>query len=205
MEGKTVKARKTRAFIALDIPAATRAELGAWGRAEITDPALRPVAPDSLHVTLAFLAWLEPDALERAAAVVAAFVPTPVELRFEPEPVSLPRRGRGVRLYALGVVSPQAIAAQARVEEALVAAGVYEPEDRPFWPHVTAARVRRRKEGRRGHMSVERPPGALPEGLLRPFDSVRITLYRSQTKSAGAEYTPLAQVELPGPPAAGQR
>jgi hypothetical protein len=33
--------------------------------------------------------------------------------------------------------------------------------------------------------------------LLAPFVGVRLTLYRSELKPQGAQYTPLAQVELP--------
>jgi 2'-5' RNA ligase len=33
--------------------------------------------------------------------------------------------------------------------------------------------------------------------LLQPFGGVRITLYRSQLQPQGAQYTPLARLELP--------
>ena len=87
---------------------------------------------------------------------------------------------------------------EAGLEESLAEAGLYQPEKRPFWPHVTIARVRREERGSKRPALVSRPPGALPKDLLRPFDGVRITLYRSQLQPQGAQYTPLAQVELPG-------
>jgi len=62
---------------------------------------------------------------------------------------------------------------------------------------VTVARVRREERGSRRPAPVSKPPGALPKELLRPFDGVRLTLYRSQLQPQGAQYTPLAQVELP--------
>ncbi len=107
-----------------------------------------------------------------------------------------PERGRP-RLFALPAESPGAVELQARVQERLVDARLYEPEKRPFWPHVTVARVRREERGSARPALVSRPPGALPKRLLRPFDGVRVTLYRSQIKPQGAQYTPLAQVELP--------
>jgi 2'-5' RNA ligase len=83
------------------------------------------------------------------------------------------------------------------MQEGLVAAGLYEPEKRPFWPHVTVARVRREGRGSNRSAAVSRPPGPLPKDLLQPFGGVRITLYRSQLQPQGAQYTPLAQLELP--------
>jgi 2'-5' RNA ligase len=79
----------------------------------------------------------------------------------------------------------------------LVEAGLYVPEKRPYWPHVTVARVRREERGSKRPAHVSSAPGALPKELLQPFDGVRITLYRSQLQPRGAQYTPLAQVELP--------
>jgi hypothetical protein len=45
---------------------------------------------------------------------------------------------------------------------------------------------------------VSEPPGKLPERLLVARICRRMTLYRSELKSSGAEYVPLAHVELPG-------
>jgi hypothetical protein len=46
-------------------------------------------------------------------------------------------------------------------------------------------------------MSVEAPPGPLSAELLEPFGAVRMTLYRSRLRPTGAEYTPLAELDLP--------
>lgn len=112
------------------------------------------------------------------------------------DPVQRPERGRA-RLFALPVESAATVELQAALQERLVAARLYEPEKRPFWPHVTVARVRREERGSKRPAPVSRPPGALPKGLLRPFVGVRMTLYRSELKPQGAQYAPLAQVELP--------
>ena len=106
-----------------------------------------------------------------------------------------PERGRP-RLYALPIESPDAVALQAELGERLAAERLHEPEGRPFWPHLTVARVR--PEGRgRGARGVSRPPGPLPQELLRPVRSVRVALYRSELKSQGAKYVPLAQSSCP--------
>ncbi len=179
---------------ALDLPDEVRAGISAWGRQALRDPALRPVGESSLHVTLAFLGYVAEKEIPRLAAIVQGCArPAPrVELG---DPV--PRPERGARLYALPAISPEAVELQLELQEQLVGARLCEPEKRPFWPHVTVARVRREKRGSRRPAPVSRPPGGLPEALLRPFGGVRVTLYRSELNPQGAQYTPLAQVELP--------
>jgi 2'-5' RNA ligase len=113
------------------------------------------------------------------------------------DPEQRPPRGRA-RLYALPALSPGAEALQAGVAQGLVERGFYEPEKRPFWPHVTVARVRPEGRGSRRPAVVETPPGKLPEGMSEARICRRMTLYRSVLQPTGARYVPLAQVELPG-------
>jgi 2'-5' RNA ligase len=91
---------------------------------------------------------------------------------------------RGPRLFALDLEDPAdaATAVHARAAEALTEAGYYEPEKRPFWPHVTLARVKR---GRRApRVEAADPPG-------EPFTATVVTLYRSVLQPQGARYEPL--------------
>jgi RNA 2',3'-cyclic 3'-phosphodiesterase len=195
MAKERLKSPRARLFVALDLPESVRAGIAAWGRKALADPALRPVAPGSLHVTLAFLGWTAEKEIPRLAEIVAASGgPAPaIELG---GPVPRPERGRP-SLFALPAVSPATVALQAGLQERLVAARLYEPEKRPFWPHVTVARVRREERGSKRPAWVAKPPRTLPKDLSRTFCGVRLTLYRSQLQPQGAQYTPLAQVELP--------
>jgi 2'-5' RNA ligase len=195
MAKERLKSPRARLFVALGLPERVRAGISAWGRRALADPALRPVGPESLHVTLAFLGWTAEREIPRLTEIVeSGGGPAPsIELG---DPVRRPERGRP-RLFALPVDSPATVALQARLQEKLVAARLYESERRPFWPHVTVARVRREERGSKRPAPVSKLPGALPKELLRPFGGVRLTLYRSQLQPQGAQYTPLAQVELP--------
>jgi len=183
-------------FVALDLPGLVRGEVSRWGEKTLADPALRPVGTESLHITLVFLGITPEEEVERiAAAIEEAAGPAPlVELL---DPVARPT-ARRARLFALPAVSPGAEQMQARLSELLVAAGLYEPEKRPFWPHVTVARVRSAGRGSRRPATVEQPPKELPPGLKEAFYGVRMTLYRSVLQPQGSRYVPLAQVELPG-------
>lgn len=195
MAKERLKSPRARLFVALDLPDRVRAGIAKWGRVALADPALRPVKPESLHITLAFLGWLPEKEIPRLTEIVeASRAPAPsIGLG---DPVPRPERGRP-RLFALPAESPGAVALQAGLEERLVVARLFEPEKRPFWPHVTVARVRREERGSKRPARLTRLPDGLPKGLLQPFDGVRLTLYLSQIQPQGALYTPLAQVELP--------
>ena len=196
MAKERLKSPRARLFVALDLPDETRQGLVAWGEEALRDPALRPVAPESLHITLAFLGYRPEKEIEEIAEVVGeSTAPAPwVELR---DPEQRPLRGRA-RLFALPAISPGAEALQAGLEQRLVEAGFYEPEKRPFWPHVTVARVRPEARGSRRPAVVSEPPGVIPEELSEPRTSVRMRLYRSVLQPSGARYVLLAQVQLPG-------
>jgi len=191
-----LKSPRARLFVALDLPDDLREGIDSWGREALLDPALRPVAAESLHVTLAFLGQRDEEEIEEIGAVVRENAgPAPwVELL---DPEQRPPRGRA-RLFALPVLSPGAEALQAGLAQGLVAGGFYEPEKRPFWPHVTVARVRSEGRGSRRPAVVSEPPGTLPKELSEARICRRMTLYRSELKPTGARYVPLAQAELPG-------
>jgi 2'-5' RNA ligase len=190
-----MKSPRARLFIALDLPDRVLEGIADWGREALADPALRPVGPESLHITLAFLGYLPEKEVPRLAEIVTASRAQAPSIVLG-DPVPRPERGRP-RLFALAVESPGAAALQAALEERLVAARLFEPEKRPFWPHVTVARVRREERGSKRPALVSKPPKALSKDLSQKFRGVRLTLYLSQIQPQGAQYTPLAQVELP--------
>jgi RNA 2',3'-cyclic 3'-phosphodiesterase len=197
-----LKSPRARLFCALDLPEDVCGALVAWQASECDDPALRPIAPQALHVTLCFLGYHPERAIERIAEIVTGMRARAVPLRFQAEPGPLPRTRP--RLFAAGAESPGSISLQAELSDALQAERFYSPEKREFWPHVTVARVRpeRRRSPsggrRRGRPQlIEKSPGRLPDALLRPFGCVRVCLYRSILKPQGAEYVCLAGLDLP--------
>lgn len=199
-----LKSPRARLFVALELPDRVREALGGWQREAIArDGALRAPPAGTLHVTLCFLGYLPERRIEEVAEVVRGLEARPVGMRFELEPVPVPPARP--RLYAAGAPSSDADEVASELTARLEAARLHKPEKRPFWSHVTVARVRperappgsggRRRRGR--PRRVETPPTPLPEGLERPFEAVRITLYRSILRSQGAEYVPLASLDLP--------
>jgi RNA 2',3'-cyclic 3'-phosphodiesterase len=179
-----------RLFVALELPAEAREQVVEWQREALGAhrDALRLVAPAALHVTLAFLGHHPEAAVDEIAAAALSRLdgPAPPSLEFAAVAPVPPRRPR---LLALDLADPdgRAAAVQAAVEAPLVAGGWYEPEKRPFWPHLTVARVR---SGARPPRDLEADP---PAGS---FVADEVVLYRSKLGRGGAQYTPLARMTL---------
>jgi RNA 2',3'-cyclic 3'-phosphodiesterase len=174
--------------VALDLPEDVRARLAAW-RDELVAHRddLRPVAQEALHVTLAFLGYRaeqEADAIAEAMKSAAGDAPHLIPGEVMPIP---PRRPR---LFALDLDDPDGtcVRLQQAVSDALEAGRFYKPEKRPFWPHVTLARVKR--DRRAEPLPADPPP-------LEPFKAPQLTLYRSTLRPQGAKYDALAKAALP--------
>jgi RNA 2',3'-cyclic 3'-phosphodiesterase len=176
-------------FVALDLPEGARDGLVEWRDRLIADRRdLRPVRPEALHVTLVFLGWQDESAADRiaGAAFEAASGAAP---RLTPTGVR-PVPPRDPRLFALDLddEDDRAVALQAAISKALEAGRWYRPEKRPFWPHMTLARVKRGV--RRAPPLGEEPPPR------EPFGARELTLYRSTLRPQGALYEPLARERL---------
>ncbi|HEY2054084.1 MAG TPA: RNA 2',3'-cyclic phosphodiesterase [Solirubrobacterales bacterium] len=194
MASQEGKPRRQRLFVALDLPEEFRDGLKAWGEAELIDPALRVMRPESLHVTLVFLGYREADEVATIAELVRGIVAPQVLMKLE-DPITLPRRRRAA-VFALPAPSPATADLHHGLVDTLVEEGLHKAEERDFWPHVTVARVRPEGRGARRPATVTRRPGDLPDRLKEPFYAVRVVLYRSELQPGGARYVPLAQVEL---------
>jgi RNA 2',3'-cyclic 3'-phosphodiesterase len=187
-----VSGPRARLFLALDLPEPARASLVSWRESLVAGRSdLRPVRAEALHVTLVFLGWQDESAAPRIAEAAFAALPggpapllTPAGVR------SLPPRNP--RLFALDLEDEggRASALQAAASAALESGGWYRPEKRPFWPHLTLARVKR----------GERRVAPLPDEPRPPseaFEAPVVTLYRSTLRPQGALYEPLARTLEP--------
>lgn len=182
---------RARLFVALELPEEVVEGLSAWGQEAFGSVgALRPLRPESLHVTLVFLGYQAEREIERIAEVSFGAEPGAGEFGLAPAGVVPVPRSRP-RLFALELEDAGGALGewQAGLSARLEAARFYEPEQRPFWAHVTLARVKRGEKVGRG---LELPE--LPEALRRPFRAGRVTLYRSTLRRSGAVYEPLASV-----------
>ena len=172
--------QRLRLFVACDLPRAVERAVRTWQHEELAPHEDLRVAP-TLHLTLAFLGSIDaakvPD-LERILSGIA-FDARGVPLPGAAVPAGARQAaGRGAR--ARGPCR-RLRDLQTRVSAGLAAEGLYEPEKRPWLPHVTVARFRRP-----GH------PFSLQNVNIGSFGVVRMVLYSSHLERAGAVHTPVA-------------
>jgi RNA 2',3'-cyclic 3'-phosphodiesterase len=173
-----------RLFYGLPLPADAAATIARWAREALAGRrGVRVLAPEHLHVTLAFLGYRpasELDVLREALRAAAAGMPSP-ELAIERY-----RETDRVGMLVLSDREDHATRLQARLAERLAALGVYRPERRPWLAHVTVARFRERPR--------LRPPF---DGRARVSPS-EAALYHSVLRSSGAQYHIVESVFLGG-------
>ncbi len=186
----------TRTFLAIEVDEPTRAFMAARvATLRPLLPSVRFVAPDTWHLTLAFLGDLSEDQVGVASTAA-------MEAASETAPFTLHVTGLGTfgdgdapRVIWLGVggMVAELRDAQGRVRGALDRAGLR--QDGRFSPHLTLARMRR-----------PLPPAeaaALREAATVTSDGpaftvAHIAVMRSDRTADGARYTAMARAALAG-------
>ncbi len=98
--------------------------------------------PAAWHLTLRFLGEIGPEAADRLLQRLQPVAESaPAHRLTHAGAVVLPPRGRP-RVLGLGFATSEALSALARGIEGAVRGAGLAPEDRPFHPHVTLARLR---------------------------------------------------------------
>jgi RNA 2',3'-cyclic 3'-phosphodiesterase len=175
-----------RLFVALELPDTVRTQLAAFGRAAAErDDALRPVAEEALHLTLAFLGHRSEEEIEPARAAVRS-VPLIASALALGEPLWLAPRRPHVLTVALEDGDGTLAALRTDAVDRLTTALGWEPEPRPFRPHITVARVRRGARPR---------TRTLPDAPKASFAGDALVLYRSYLGAGPARYEALERVE----------
>ncbi len=183
---------RRRCFLAVAIDEKIKEEIGR--AAAVLPCALRPVAVESLHVTLRFYG----EITSRERAVIEGYLGE--SLRRDPlSPFFLRLRGRGLfpsrgapRVLWIGLspVADGLIELARRGEGAAVAAGL-PPERRPFSPHLTLARFR---EGQKN--DGQEILSLLPDRFWGEWAVKSLSLMSSTLRPQGPLYRPLRVFDL---------
>jgi 2'-5' RNA ligase len=171
---------RIRLFCALRLPDSALDRLVAW-QARLAGGRFRSVPRENLHLTLAFLGHRPADEVgaicaevDRAAGGAGRIVLTP----------SRYRETRSVGMLVFddegGAAGRLASDLHARLEQL----GVYEPEQRPWLPHLTVVRFRERPRLR---------PELPALGAVSPSGAA---VYHSVLRPTGAQYAVLHAVPL---------
>jgi 2'-5' RNA ligase len=188
-----------RTFVAIPLPGEIQAALAGLQRrlARHHAETIRWMEPKSIHVTLRFLGGIDPElAPDIAREIEAAATSTGrFQLRMAGTG-TFPPKGRPKVVWA-GIEGEvkRLERLRARVEGALARVG-FEPEARPFLPHVTLGRIKqevRPPHDWRAGQAFQKLNLAGPE-LEYTVD--RVTLFRSHMDHAGVTYEALSESRL---------
>lgn len=191
---------RLRLFLALELPADVEQALRAWGERSLTGGQ----QPDRWHVTLAFLGSRPRsdldgilDVLRTSAAETPPFALAPARYR----------ETRSVGMLVLDDPSGEATRLATRLHGRLERLGVYQPEARPWLPHLTvlrfrerprAADVRSRKRPRAADR--KRPRNTPPPPEIEPFTPSGVAAFLSRLRPGGARYEVIESCALQGRP-----
>lgn len=179
---------RLRLFVALELPEPVRSTLVTWTAGAVPRPhGLRVLEDGALHVTLCFLGWQSPAAVDGIGQALRGLGQAPAAGLSLAGARWLP--ARRPRVLAVELCDPTGAlrGVQSKLSRTLSEGGWYQPETRPYLPHVTVARV---AHGARVSPRPLSPPPA------SAFCGRRVTLFRSRLRATGARYEPLAGVEL---------
>lgn len=179
---------RARLFAALALPELVSAALHQWCSTRLGEvPGLRLSSVPELHVTLCFLGLRPVEHLDEIAVACGAVSRCPRAVLSLGEPVWLPERRPRVVAVALEDRGGALAHTQSELAAALQAGGWYEPERRPFRPHVTVARASRNVRLRAIDLARPAPIS---------FVGSSIVLMRSHLGRGGARYERLTEVTL---------
>lgn len=191
----TADAQWHRTFVALVPDALTRS---AWDALRLGEAVTgRSVAADQLHLTLAFLGSIPPEAgLALAAGLASTVVALPA---LKVERFAYWPNAAHPRLAVLTFECPQPLVdLEANVCNLVRSLGLPIDDHRPFHPHVTLARMPRHSRPvlEAAVLAAQAGAAALPASRFSA-----LTLYASTLERSGARYRPLAVVDVPATPA----
>lgn len=179
--------RKTRAFVAVDLPSSVRDSFAAYlGECARREPGLRWVPPQNLHLTLRFVGSVGADRLASLDLGLSG-------LLFPAFDICLDGLGgfgtqRRTKVVWIGVASGAAPLSRLAGEIEALCQGVgLKPESRPFRPHMTLARSR---------VSGGQPVGGLPAPEPSSWTVDSLALMASELKPSGAVYTVIGRHPL---------
>lgn len=159
---------------------------------------IRWVAPATYHITLAFLGWTQPEAVELIYDRLQPRLASMPSFEFTTIGLGAFPSAKHARVIWAGVDDPrgQLTALASAIADELEPAG-FAREKRPFHAHVTLGRVKRVDDV----SSLVEERGGRSERAEQNFRTTRVNsvaLFESTMKSSGSEYTVRAEIGLSG-------
>ena len=185
-----------RSFLAIELPKPILKkieEVQADLKSTHTD--VRWVSPEKIHLTLKFFGNIEESRID----LILQSIDEPIRNTL---PFSLKVIGVGAfpnlknpRVIWMGLVDGREVlvSLQKQIETQLEKVG-FQPEDRPFHPHLTLGRMR----SSQGKEELVKRMEKYKEEEFGDFQVERLVLFKSDLRPTGPIYTPLRELRLGG-------
>jgi RNA 2',3'-cyclic 3'-phosphodiesterase len=185
----------TRAFVAVEISEGARRQIADLLQALQREPGIpvRWVRSELMHLTLAFLGEVPQDFIEAAKTRLVDVAQQHRAFRAQLKGLGAFPSPSRARVVWVGMEQgkDEVCGLQADVVKALRSVG-YQPERRPFSPHLTIGRLR---------IPDDVSPATAVEFESESFTVGRVALFRSVLQPAGPVYSVLAELPLAVQPA----
>ena len=183
-----------RSFLAIELPEAILKRIGEVQRDLKSSRAdVRWVSPQNINLTLKFFGNIEESKIDS----IAKSIEEPARTT---SPIGITVRGTGAfpglknpRVIWIGLLDEKnvLVSFQKQLDGELQKIG-FQPEDRPFHPHLTLGRMR----SNRGKDELVKGMEKYREEECGSFRAERIILFKSDLKPTGPIYTALREVKL---------
>jgi 2'-5' RNA ligase len=186
-----------RLFVACEVPDDIKETIGEVieGLRQKSGPDVRWIRPEGVHVSLKFLGEVPTKKLPAVKLAIQEAVVghSPFELEFST--IGTFGGREGLRIMWVGIAGDVLrLEALVRAVNAALAVVGFEPERRPFRPHLTLGRVRDEvPTRRRAEIEVAVGKSGVPQVSWR---TAQVSLMRSRLTTSGATYEVLATFPL---------
>jgi len=185
-----------RSFLAIEIPGPILRKVGeVQGGLKLSRADVRWTNPETIHVTLKFFGNIEESRIDPILKSIEAPIRNTLPFSVKVRGVGAFPHLKNPRVIWIGLVDEKETltSLQKQIETYLEKIG-FQPEDRPFRPHLTLGRMKssRGKEALVGRMEKYR------EEEFGDFQVERVVLFKSDLRPSGPIYTSLGDVRLGG-------
>jgi 2'-5' RNA ligase len=183
-----------RSFLAIELPKSIQKKIeDVQTDLKISQADVKWVHPENIHLTLKFFGNIEESRVEPILQAIGGPIQATSPFSVKVQGMGAFPHSKNPRVIWVGLIDGKGILTtfQKELEGTLVRIG-FEPEGRPFQPHLTVGRVRtsRGKNDLIGKMEKHR------DEEFGCIEAEEVVLFRSELKPTGPIYTPLRKLRL---------
>lgn len=185
-----------RAFVAVELSSDIREKLSALqGQLKKVLPPMNWVHPESIHLTLKFLGWVDSSRVSQLLSALELIGNRQNTFSLEIQRLGVFPSIKRPRILWVGVTGQTHIMQQLVLEiEATLESLGFPPEEKPYHPHLTLARIKR-DNALVGAALIENKV-LEAEQSIGLMTVEKFLLFQSDVDAFGATYTPLGTVQL---------